>query len=200
MLRELWRGREKPILGNAKWVKVWAKRVASTPSLIGFAYRIGKLRARGAIIGERSLFAPLSLHGKASLLRVGRECFIGRVELHLHDTLVIGDRVAINDGVKIYTASHEINHPNWPVEKKPVYIESHAWIASHAIILPGVRIGEGAVVGAGAVVSKDVPPRALAVGNPARILAERRSPKLCYSPTAFVACLLAWVGTKGMKS
>jgi acetyltransferase-like isoleucine patch superfamily enzyme len=36
------------------------------------------------------------------------------------------------------------------------------------VLLPGIEIGEEAFVGAGAVVIKDVPPRALVVGNPAR--------------------------------
>lgn len=44
------------------------------------------------------------------------------------------------------------------------------WIGHGAIVLPGVSIGTGAAVGAGAVVTKDVPPFAIMVGNPARIL------------------------------
>ena len=42
-----------------------------------------------------------------------------------------------------------------------------------AKLLKGITIGSGAVVGAGSVVTHDVPPRALAVGNPARIVAQR---------------------------
>lgn len=44
------------------------------------------------------------------------------------------------------------------------------WIGHGAILLPGVRIGTGAAIGAGAVVTKDIPPFAVAVGNPARVL------------------------------
>lgn len=50
----------------------------------------------------------------------------------------------------------------------PVTIGDGVWIAHGALIQPGVTIGEGAVVSAGSVVVSDVPPRSLAMGNPAR--------------------------------
>ncbi len=51
---------------------------------------------------------------------------------------------------------------------KPIKIGRGVFIGARAIILKGVTIGDRAVIGAGAVVSKDVPPRHVAVGNPAR--------------------------------
>ena len=53
----------------------------------------------------------------------------------------------------------------------PSTIGSNVWIGSGAIILPGVSIGDDAVIGAGSVVTRDVPPGATAVGNPARVRA-----------------------------
>jgi UDP-2-acetamido-3-amino-2,3-dideoxy-glucuronate N-acetyltransferase len=50
------------------------------------------------------------------------------------------------------------------------HIEARARIGANATILPGVRIGGGALVGAGAVVTVDVPPGAVVVGNPARVI------------------------------
>ena len=44
------------------------------------------------------------------------------------------------------------------------------WIGAHVTILPGVTIGDGAIVGAGAVVAKDVPPRTVVGGVPAKVL------------------------------
>jgi len=52
------------------------------------------------------------------------------------------------------------------------------WIGHGAIILPGVKLGNGAAVGAGAVVTKDVPPFAIVVGNPGRVLRYRFSPEI----------------------
>jgi acetyltransferase-like isoleucine patch superfamily enzyme len=49
-------------------------------------------------------------------------------------------------------------------------IRRGASIGAGAVILPGITVGEGAMVGAGAVVTKDVPDRAVVVGNPACVV------------------------------
>jgi acetyltransferase-like isoleucine patch superfamily enzyme len=54
--------------------------------------------------------------------------------------------------------------------RKGPTIRRGARIGGGAVLLPGVEVGEEAFVGAGAVVVRDVPPRALVVGNPARQL------------------------------
>jgi len=53
---------------------------------------------------------------------------------------------------------------------RPIVVEREVWIGAGAIILPGVTIGEGSVVGAGSVVTKSLPPRVVAAGNPARAI------------------------------
>lgn len=54
-----------------------------------------------------------------------------------------------------------------------VVVGNDVWIGYEALILSGVTIGDGAVIGAGAVVAKDVPPYAVVVGNPARVIRYR---------------------------
>ena len=56
---------------------------------------------------------------------------------------------------------------------KNIIIEDFVWLGSRVTILPGVRIGEGAIIQAGAVVSCDIPPYAIAGGNPARVFKYR---------------------------
>lgn len=51
-----------------------------------------------------------------------------------------------------------------------VHVESRAWVAMAATVLPRLRIGADAIVGAGAVVTRDVPPRTVVAGVPARRL------------------------------
>ncbi|MGH8598502.1 MAG: acyltransferase [Gammaproteobacteria bacterium] len=60
---------------------------------------------------------------------------------------------------------------DWKVE--PTLVRQGASIGSGAVILSGVTIGAGALVGAGAVVTRDVPPGAVVVGNPAKFLRMR---------------------------
>jgi acetyltransferase-like isoleucine patch superfamily enzyme len=55
----------------------------------------------------------------------------------------------------------------------PTVVESGASIGANATILCGVRVGAGALIGAGSVVTRDVPPRAIVVGNPARVIRTR---------------------------
>jgi len=60
----------------------------------------------------------------------------------------------------------------WRAEDK-VTIGPDVWIGHNAIIMPGVTIGAGAAIGSGAVVTKDVPPFAIVVGSPAKVLRPR---------------------------
>ncbi len=55
-------------------------------------------------------------------------------------------------------------------ESQPIMLEENVWVGARAIILRGVTIGAGSVVAAGSVVTRDVPPRMLVGGVPAKIL------------------------------
>jgi len=59
-----------------------------------------------------------------------------------------------------------------------VYIGNDVWIGNGVLILSNVTIGDGAVIGANCVVSKNVPPYAVAVGNPMRIIKYRFEDKI----------------------
>jgi acetyltransferase-like isoleucine patch superfamily enzyme len=60
------------------------------------------------------------------------------------------------------------------ITARGIVIEDDVWLGGGAVVLDGVRIGRGAVVGAGAVVTQDIPPYAIAVGVPARVVGSRR--------------------------
>lgn len=62
---------------------------------------------------------------------------------------------------------------DYELDKVLTYIGNDVWVGANSVILKGVRVGNGAIVGASAVVTKDIPPYAIAVGNPARIIKYR---------------------------
>lgn len=105
----------------------------------------------------------------------------------IENDVVLGDRVTIKSGVQLWDgvrlADDVFIGPNvsftndrFPRSKKflssPMLtrVEHGASIGANATILPGIVIGEHAMIGAGAVVTMDVPPRGIAVGNPARVV------------------------------
>jgi len=89
--------------------------------------------------------------------------------------LIISNDVMIGPHVCVLSAGHAIHRDDPIIARNritegPIRIGSGAWIGGGAIILEGVVIGEGAVVGAGGVVTRSVPPFAVVVGNPARVI------------------------------
>lgn len=91
----------------------------------------------------------------------------------------IGNNVRTGKNVLITDNAHGASDPTL-LETAPNYrplyskgavvIEDNVWIGAKSSIMPGVTIGRGAIIGAGSVVTKDIPPYALAAGNPAKVI------------------------------
>jgi len=193
LFQQLWHERERLPLGSAAWSRAWAKRMQQVACLLRQGRYHARLRRAGVSVAPRTFFSDVSLiSGRLQELSVGEGSFVGRAEIAVHARLSIGRCVCINDGVKILTASHNPQDPGWSTVTGEIALEDYVWVATNAIILPGVRLGRGAVVGAGAVVTRDVPPRGIVVGNPARLLDKQRSETLNYEPVQSVALFRAW--------
>jgi acetyltransferase-like isoleucine patch superfamily enzyme len=114
-------------------------------------------------------------------LVVGDHSYIGRWSIVLaHQSVNIGNDCRIAPGCHITDVNHGIA-PGVLIRKqslvsKAVKVGNNVWIGAGSSILPGVAIGDGAVIGARAVVTHDVPPNAVVVGVPAKLIRYRTQP------------------------
>jgi acetyltransferase-like isoleucine patch superfamily enzyme len=128
--------------------------------------------------------------GEEGQVEIGDYCYFTNAVLLCELELRIGNYVVIGWNVTIADTDF---HPLAPAERiadaiacsplgkgrtrpevvrRPVVIEDDVWIGPNATILKGVRLGAGAFVEAGALVTRDVPPRARVLGNPAQVVGE----------------------------
>ena len=108
-------------------------------------------------------------------MRIGDGTYIGpRVVLGAGGGIRIGRNVLFGAGVQLLAENHAIDADGavdaLRVTRRGIVVDDGAWLGNGVIVLDGVTVGAGAVVGAGSVVTRDVPPRAIAAGNPARVI------------------------------
>ena len=120
--------------------------------------------------------------------RIGRDCNICD-GVFVENEVVVGDRVTVKCGVQLWdgiTLEDDVfvgpnatftNDPfprsrRYPDEFPRTIVRRGASIGANATLLPGIVIGEGAMIGAGSVVTRDVPPGAIVVGNPGRVVGD----------------------------
>jgi len=138
--------------------------------------------------GENFLFEPPFYCDYGFNIEVG-ENFYANMNLVILDgaKVTIGDNAFIAPNVGLYTAGHPLDaeRRNQGLEYAlPITIGNNVWIGAAVSVMPGVTIGDGCVIGAGSVVTKDLPPNALAVGNPCRVIREiTEADKLKYRET-----------------
>jgi acetyltransferase-like isoleucine patch superfamily enzyme len=164
-----------------------AKRDPLPPATIG----AGTVVSTGAIVFAGSTIGERVILGDQSCVRerveVGDDVVLGRGSLIENDTTV-GARTKIQAEayVTAYSTLEEdvfvapcvvTTNDNYMgrtekrlSEMRGPTIRRGARVGGGAILCPGVEVGEEAFVGAGAVVTRDVPPRAVVVGSPARVL------------------------------
>lgn len=134
----------------------------------------------GAKIAKESIIMDVKFfnwhHAGLGSLKIGKDCFIGDDTLiDLYDKVTLQDQVTIAQRVTILT---HINvgykdHPLqkfFPKESRPVIFKKCTVIGAGSVILPGVIIGSESFVAAGSVVAKDVPPKTLVAGIPAKVV------------------------------
>lgn len=116
--------------------------------------------------------------GAGTGFRVGERSQLGE-NARIDQNVTLGNDVVMGPDVVIMTNAHAFEDLDTPINRqgalpiRPVVIGNDVWLGTRVIVMPGVTIGDHAVIGAGSIVTKDVPPKAVMVGNPARILRYR---------------------------
>ena len=126
--------------------------------------------------------------GQQARVRIGDFCYFTNAVLLCEQELRIGSYVVIGWNATVAdTDFHPLEpaervadaiacsplgkgRPRPEISRRPVIIEDDVWIGPNAAVLKGVRIGAGAFVEAGSLVTRDVPPRARVLGNPAQVI------------------------------
>ncbi|NOI02370.1 acyltransferase [Vibrio kanaloae] len=130
---------------------------------------------------------------KPPLLSIGNNVDIG-----WQSTIAVGKRVIISDNVRIAGGAFLFGYSGHPLDAKrradgegddpqqisDIILERDVWLGTNVTVKGGVTIGEGAVIAAGSVVIKNVPPFAIAAGNPARVVGQIESVEAAKPNTA----------------
>jgi acetyltransferase-like isoleucine patch superfamily enzyme len=162
-----------PLL-RAKWALRRCTSVGPWPRLFGRVL----VRNYGRItIGERLLMYGSTVRCElvadpGGIIEIGDRVFINYgVSISAHKLVKIGNRCQIGNYTLIMDNDyHQAGDKTTLGESKPIILEDDVWLGARVIVLKGVTIGQGAVIGAGSVVTRSIPPRSVAVGQPAKVV------------------------------
>ena len=171
--------------------QVYIRNLLSTYQPIYVAHPSAEI-APTATIGNRTIIENNTIIGENAI--IGEQCKIHRNifidndvrignKVKIQDNVMIPHGVTIEDGVFI-GPSVAFTNDKWPraITEEGELKTSADWVCSETIvkygasiganatIVCGITIGEWAMIGAGSVVTKDVPPHAVVVGNPAKVM------------------------------
>jgi acetyltransferase-like isoleucine patch superfamily enzyme len=158
------------------------KRMKGSHIIIGSHVVLGDyVRLHGNVqIDAYSQIRPFTLlDARHGMIRIGQHCSLNDYcVLYGMGDITIGSDVRIATHTIIVAGNHNFDNPDQlirlqGVKDLPCVIQDDVWIGANVTILGGTTIGTGSVIGAGAVVTKDIPPRAIAVGSPAKVIKSR---------------------------
>jgi acetyltransferase-like isoleucine patch superfamily enzyme len=134
----------------------------------------GKIDIGDEVVIQRGAILETGQNGSIKLGDKASVAFGSHLASHL-TSIEIGPAVRIASGCKFYPHDHgDSREKHFEIKSKgPIIIDYGAWLGANVIVLSGVHIGREAAVAAGSVVTRDIPAKMIAAGNPARVLKAR---------------------------
>lgn len=135
------------------------------------------LRRFGATVPSNSGTKASTIIKHPWIFTMGEHSMLSeRVEIYNLGPVSIGDHTVLSQDVYICAGTHDYRDETLPLIRPRVDIGKGVWICAGAFVGPGVAVGDNAIVGAKAVAMRDVPPRTIVSGNPAKVVKDRPVP------------------------
>jgi len=155
------------------WWVVQATLFAWSPQF-AYSFRAWLLQIFGAKIGIHTVIRPTVTVTYPWKVSIGDYAWIGDdVVLYSLGEIEIGANAVVSQRSYICTGGHDYTKPTFDIFATKIVIEPEAWVATDVFVAPGVRIGKGSVIGARSSVFKDMPPKMICYGNPAKPMQPR---------------------------
>lgn len=163
------------MLAPIRWIvkriikHIWRIKNSHNFTFIGVDFDISRVEVGRMTYGKLNVVAL----SDENMLHIGNYCSIGPNVFFLLSSEHHMNRIST------YPYKVKLGYQkNEAYSKGDIYVGDDVWIGCGSTILSGVNIGQGAVIGAESVVTKDIPPYAIACGNPAKVIKYRFDKKM----------------------
>lgn len=162
--------RLKRLIWNITWLLLY--RPSPRPL---HAWRSMLLRLFGAKLGPDCHFYPGSRVWAPWNLRCAESVALADgAEIYNPSLMTFGSHSIISQQAYICGATHDYDHPAFPLLSYRMTFGAYSWICARASVAPGVNVGEGAVLGLASVATRDMEPWSVYAGSPAVKVKERK--------------------------
>lgn len=158
------------------WKFVYLLLYRTSPRVM-YAWRSVLLRLFGAKIGPGCHFYPAGrIWAPWNLICEDCCTLADGAEIYNPSPVYLESHCILSQQAYICGASHDYNHPDFPMVSFSMRLGAYSWICARASVSPGVNVGAGAVLGLGSVANHDLEPWTVYSGVPAVPLKTRERP------------------------
>jgi putative colanic acid biosynthesis acetyltransferase WcaF len=156
------------------WEYVWVMFCRWTPKQFN-KWRLFWLKLFGTKInGTPFVHQRCRIEHPWNLILHDRSCLGDSAVAYAQDVIELFENAVIAQETYICTGTHDFENPIMPLKTDRITIKKNAFIGARTFLLPGITIGENTIIGACSVVSKSIPNNCTAVGNPCKVISNKK--------------------------